>query len=552
MKKWVYVSLAAAVSMSLLTAACGTEKKTDSSTAAGSSASASPAKKGDITVSVYDRGNVPASEGKIENNRWTKWINDNGPANVTYVPVPRTDPAQKWNVLFASGSAPDVINEFDANILNPLIDQKQLMPLDDLIEKNSVEYKQLLKDYPALKKVTTGQDGKIYKIGRVLDTFPLNGLFIRTDWLKALNLSMPTTTDELYKVAKAFTEKDPDGNGKNDTLGLAISFRSENIIDGMFGSPGPSYGLVNGQPSRAFEYTKASTEFKKRLFEEGIVDKDFANDKNGAKAKQDFLNGKIGIYPTYITNWVEFTVADMATLRKAAPNATVEPMALPKSPAGSYVPELQNPVQATTAINAKTKDPVAAIKYIDFIDRKSTGRTLLYGLEGTHYNVGANGCPQVIDAEKSKTEVNWATDFTQSYARLLDGKCSKVESQYDTSKPDQKAGLDMFTKAKTLYMDPSKQYRTVTLGEHMPTLPKDLQTALNTSSTEIKDLWTKAILSGDKYTVDQAYKDVMSTWEKAGGKQIDDFMIDWYKNKKDSAFLMKDLWDTAAKQAQQQ
>ncbi|PYI57477.1 extracellular solute-binding protein [Paenibacillus flagellatus] len=551
MKRWLYVSLAAVAAAALVTACSGGGKDpAESADPGGSSAAGTPAKKGDITVSVYDRGNVPASEGKIESNRWTKWINENGPANATFVPIPRTDPGQKWNVLFASQSAPDIVNEFDPNILNPLIDQKQLMPLDELIDKHSVEYKQLLKDYPALKKVTTGPDGKIYKIGRVLTTIPLNAMFIRTDWLNALNLQVPKTTEELYQVAKAFAERDPDGNGKKDTYGMALSWRSENVIDGMFGSPGSSYGLVNGLPSRAFENTRAAVEFKKRLYDENIVDKDFANDKNGTKARQDFLNGKIGIYPVFVSSWFDFSVTDMQTLKKAAPGAIVEPIALPKSPAGEYVPELQNPIQATTAINAKTKDPVAAIKYIDFIDRLSTGRTLRFGLEGTHYKLNERGCPQPIDPEKTKTEVSWAGDFAQSYSHLLDPKCAAYETQYNPSVPEQKAGLDMFGKAKKLYMDPNKQYRTVTLGEHMPTLPKEMQTTMNTVSKDINDIWLKSVLRGESYSVEQAYKDVLSTWEKAGGKQIDDFMIDWYKNKKDSSFLMKDLWDTVAKQSQ--
>ena len=30
-----------------------------------------PQKRGKITATIYDRGNVPAAEGTIENNRWT-------------------------------------------------------------------------------------------------------------------------------------------------------------------------------------------------------------------------------------------------------------------------------------------------------------------------------------------------------------------------------------------------------------------------------------------------------------------------------------------------
>ncbi|HEY5223274.1 MAG TPA: extracellular solute-binding protein [Microbacteriaceae bacterium] len=49
-----------------------------------------------------------------------------------------------------------------------------------------------------------------------------NLLFIRTDWLQKLGLQVPKTWDQLVKVAKAFTTEDPDGNGQNDTFGLAI------------------------------------------------------------------------------------------------------------------------------------------------------------------------------------------------------------------------------------------------------------------------------------------------------------------------------------------
>ena len=45
---------------------------------------------------------------------------------------------------------------------------------------------------------------------------------IRKDWLAKLGLKEPQTVDDLYTIAKAFTEQDPDGNGKKDTYGLII------------------------------------------------------------------------------------------------------------------------------------------------------------------------------------------------------------------------------------------------------------------------------------------------------------------------------------------
>ncbi|WP_409341502.1 ABC transporter substrate-binding protein [Paenibacillus sp. MBLB4367] len=554
MKKWLAASIGASLTASLVLTACSNTTKSDSTNGASAaptnSAAPAPAKKADLTVSVYDRGNIPAAEGTAENNRWTKWINENGPVNAKFVPIPRSDATQKFNVLFASGSAPDVINEFDGNIVNPLIEQKQLLPLDDLIAKNSVEYKKILQDYPALKKAVTSPDGKMYKIGRVLEAFPSYAIFVRADWLKKLNLDVPKTTEELYKVAKAFTEQDPDGDGKKNTYGMALSYRSDFALSMLFGDPINSYGLVNGQPSRAFENQKMATEFKKRLFDEGLIDKDFVNDKNGAKARQDYLNGRLGIYPVFVGSWFDATVTDLQTLKKTVPGADVIPIAFPKSPAGEFIPDIQSPVQATTAINASAKDPVAAIKYIDFINRPATGTALLSGLEGVHYNKDANACPKVIDPAKNTAEVAWAGDYAQSFSRLLTGKCSLIENGFNTDVPEQKAGLELYKKAQSLYLDPSKQYRFVTLLDQMPALPKDLQTSFNTVNSDITNIWLKSVLGGDKYSVEQAYKDVTSAWDKAGGKQIDEFMIKWYKESQNTSFTIKDLWDTVAKQKQ--
>jgi putative aldouronate transport system substrate-binding protein len=49
----------------------------------------------------------------MDNNRWTKWVNENKPNDVKYVAVPRFESLQKLNVLFASGFAPDLIFEYD-------------------------------------------------------------------------------------------------------------------------------------------------------------------------------------------------------------------------------------------------------------------------------------------------------------------------------------------------------------------------------------------------------------------------------------------------------
>ena len=45
-------------------------------------------------------------------------------------------------------------------------------------------------------------------------------IWINKEWLDKLGLAVPTTTDELYNVLKAFKTQDPNGNGKADEIPL--------------------------------------------------------------------------------------------------------------------------------------------------------------------------------------------------------------------------------------------------------------------------------------------------------------------------------------------
>ncbi len=62
-------------------------------------------------------------------------------------------------------------------------------------------------------------DGKFYSVPISAQSF---AMFIRKDWREKLGLPQPKTWDDVRKMAEAFTKNDPDGNGKDDTFGMAI------------------------------------------------------------------------------------------------------------------------------------------------------------------------------------------------------------------------------------------------------------------------------------------------------------------------------------------
>lgn len=550
-QKWVKRSVLAAsvTALAVTAAACGGDKEEKASTAPGASTAATqaPAKRGSITVSLYDRGTVPAEEGTMDNNRWTKWVNENGPNDVKYITVPRFESLQKFNVLFASGSAPDLIFEYDTAYQGQLYNQKQLMPLDDLIAKNSKEYKAMLEKYPTLKKAGTMDDGKMYLVGRALDVNPQHYLFIRNDWLKKLNLKAPTTPEELLNVAKAFTTQDPDGNGKADTQGVGLSFVAGIVLNHMYGTGFTLFGtdqvpwiLENDKVTHNWDRIKAAIQFQKDLYDAGVADKDFVTDKNGEKQKQAWITGKLGIYGG---NGADLKTYE--TLMKNVPDAEVVPIALPKTPFGQYSPLLTNPIQMTGMVNAGAKDPAAVIRQIDFMVTEKFTKAIEFGLEGVHYKPTPEGCAEAIDPEKNKKERDYNRDLNM--LQPIVGKCYGLDNKVNPT-PTEKAMGNIVKMAKGIYMNPSTPMVGITQKAYLPNLPQDLATINTNANKTILDAANKAIVSGKSYTVDQFIGDAKSAWDKAGGAKVDDFYAQWYEKNKGNAILMADIYKMAASQ----
>lgn len=509
-----------------------------------------PAKRGSITSSLYDRGNVPPEEGTIENNRWTKWLNENGPADVKFIPIPRFESLQKYNTLFASGNAPDLIFEYDTAYRNQLYDQKQLLALDELIAEHAPDYQKLMDEYPILKKLGTKADGKLYELGTVGYLAPNHALFLRADWLKKLNLEVPETDEELFQVAKAFATMDPDGNGKDDTYGFSLSFVSGMTLDYMFGNvftifeKYPWY-VKDGELEHDWERSQAAVAFKKRIYDEGLVDKDFLVDTKGEKAKQDWINGKLGIYGA---NGGLGDLSTFEALKQVNPEAELIPIALPKTSFGQFSPALNPPARTTAVVNAKAKNPAAVLAYVNFLIQQSTSRTIVSGIEGTHYQIGENGCPKPIDKDKNKTELGYQGDLGMlSSLSVQDSKCSGKESYLnpDTTMmtPTEKELLGLRKLGYEAYIDKNRPLPMYTMQDYMPALPQDLQLLTTNAFKTIQDIWVKAIVAGDSYSVEQAVADAKDAWEKASGGKVDDWYRQWYRENKDTAIFTKDIYE---------
>jgi putative aldouronate transport system substrate-binding protein len=489
-----------------------------------------------IKVATNDFNKIPSGEGTLENNRWTKWINENSPVEVEYISVPFNESDQKYNTMFAASDAPDIILEVFSPKRNTYYAQKQLLPMGDFIEKHSSHYKQYLSKYPELRKATTKADGKVYEIGSVRPFYANQVVYIRMDWLKKLKLDVPATTDDLMKVVRAFAKEDPDGNGKDDTYGISIS----GATSAMFGNVG--WILKDGQMVYDFDRAKAYTEFRKILFDEGLIDKDYLTDSSGVKAEQAWVNGKLGIWTGNVfPRWFEVHKA----LKKNNPNAEATTIPLPKSPFGQFSPVTILPLFTPVAVNAQTKDPEAVMQFIDFMFQESTQMTLNFGFEGVHYKLDANGCPKPISLEKMNQEVNWnlsLREFAGPPSWIFAKGCDKFKYQLDPKDPLQKEFIDIIESAEKNYLSKERPMPWFTHTNLFPAFPKDLVVVNNNATKAVEDIWTKAIVSGNQYSVDQAYKDATNAWNQASGKKVEDWYRQWYQENKDKWVFTPELY----------
>ena len=162
-----------------------------------------------------------------EDNYLTKKLEEDLNVDLEIVPLPSGEFATKVSMMLASGEElPDIIMgklshetvyEYGAQgyflPLNEYLEDPQLSPTGQAMPEDVRE--------KMLQVMTSPVDGNIYALaGYSPMTWNMSAfrMFINREWLEVLNLEMPTTTDELYEVLKAFANEDPNGNGLKDEI----------------------------------------------------------------------------------------------------------------------------------------------------------------------------------------------------------------------------------------------------------------------------------------------------------------------------------------------
>lgn len=496
-----------------------------------------------ITVSfaIAQDDSTKFKEGESwENNVWTRgYESELGIKIKAAWVVPSAQYKQKLNVSIASGELPDVITCTEPALYKDVIENDYARDMTEIYEKYAVPFTKELMSQDQRGFDSAKVDGKLMGIpfaASAIDGTAL--LYIRDDWRKKLNLPEPKTMDDLKKIMDAFTNSDPDGNGKKDSYGLAV-------MKDLFGGSTGLDGFFMGYHAYPKSWVKDSTgsivygsilpEVKTALkelqdmYKAGQIDKEFGV-KDGAKAAESLTAGKIGVQFGQMWN----PIYPLQSSKDKDPNADWKCYALPSVDDKAATPMLNMPVTTYYAVNKDFKNPEAAVKLLNFMFEKRFGKTadkkyfdIVDGAEQHKYAVilgdpakkNLDGHLAIVDAlnskDTSKLNVEQKTNY-DTITAYLNGDNSKWQMAGVFGTPSSFDVIDQYVKNNGYVYNEFYGAPTATMADKKATLDK-LES----------ETFTKIIM-GD--SIDEFDKFVQQ-WKSLGGDAITKEVNDWASKK---------------------
>ncbi|TBL69694.1 extracellular solute-binding protein [Paenibacillus thalictri] len=375
-----------------------------------------------------------------------------------------------------------------------------------------------LKEFPNLEKAlnpqvlkSTAVGGKYYTINRARSLVG-DGMIYRTDWLNKLGMKPPTTLDEMYQVIKAFATKDPDGNGKNDTLGLAEEkgLRGFKLILAATGG-GNVWEVKNDQIVPAHE-SKAFTDamdWYRRLYQEKLINQDFAI----TERVQNIDNGNKGLFGFRLGD--NDFITRHSELFKLTPSAELDTSSILKGVNGTKL-LMDNGVSGSFVIPKQTVKTEADLKkilqYFDKLSTKEGQNIFEWGIEGVHYTIKDGKADRTPEqAAKYAAEVIQMQQAMQvaDGSLAMEGILDKYTSKYKVAKKEAAAVADIFV------INPAAAYSSPTFDQKRTQLDKI-----------ISDARVKYIMGE---LDDKGWKAALDSWRKSGGDKVLEELNQEYK-----------------------
>ncbi|MDL2229404.1 extracellular solute-binding protein [Treponema sp. OttesenSCG-928-L16] len=312
------------------------------------------------------------------------------------------DRDMKLNAAGAANSLPDFFSVRRATLTN-LVKQGLVAPVDDLY---ALMPDRSAKMYDDTSRAFTSINGKSYGFSTSTGDIRKNeGILIRKDWLDNLGLSVPVSLDEYMNVMKAFTYRDPDGNGKNDTWGYGTFIEVTNYEEGLgrrldpfFGAFGVAgtWNLSKADPGlniRKPGYYHALA-YIKSMVDEAVMDPNWLSNKKD-DFKASWKQGRFGIMREQNASYA--AESNYAPFDKNFPNGewiVIDPPTGPegKQSVGVYTTSTENILAISAKAGRDGKGPAIA-RLLEWMSSDEGYYIIGWGEEGVNFVFDGNGVP---------------------------------------------------------------------------------------------------------------------------------------------------------------
>lgn len=256
---------------------------------AGFNATGMPIMNEPITLTAWIEGGADTDWSQ---NVFLKEIEEKANIKLEIISTPSSDSLEKRNLMLAGDDYPDLLlTDWTAiltksDIMQFAVKEGIFLPITEYVDKYGNNMKRIFDENPAYREGSTAPDGEIYGFARFSECYHCSAypkIYLRQDWMDKLNLEMPTNTEELREVLRAFVNEDPNGNGEKDEIGIvgATTWNTpvEFALMGMsFQTVKPDFWLSLGADGESVEFSPSTDAYReglryiKSLYDEGLID----------------------------------------------------------------------------------------------------------------------------------------------------------------------------------------------------------------------------------------------------------------------------------------
>lgn len=316
-----------------------------------------------------------------------------------------------------------------ADFFESLISEGDIIAISDYVNESTKDtYPNLyerMQQFEYMKSNISYAEGKTWFIPTTWENE--KSLYVRQDWIDNLNkklasilvsdgiissasemtddlyeqwkFTLPTDLLQFYRLARAFTLYDPDGNGQNDTTGYFSESNKDmdSWVYIAFGTGWNEWVYDEGEggyvPAELTDESMYATAFLNKLMADGYMSKDSIT--ADMSTKQDrFMQGKVGMI--YAQNWLNTFVSGLMDVYNCTIEEATAKVAMVEPPAGrdgAYGGAGQNGYWQGYCINGRMSEAriEKCLKLFDYLYSDEGMELILYGVEGVHYTVDADG-----------------------------------------------------------------------------------------------------------------------------------------------------------------